>query len=464
MTGPDFTTVVRAAVAAEAVPSPDHDHDDAPRRRRRRRPPTTRAADDDSPRPIGFLPEAPAAPRAEAGRARWLALLRRRRTAAATTAPTTRPTPWPTGSRRPRRRRRRPCCSASSRAAARDRRRRARRRRRAVPTGGRPRGRATGPRAASPPTSIEFELDVEFVADGGLQVVQRGAWRRDAAVDARGARPCSCSRSAALGACSDDDRIGEAEDGIAAVRSVSASGRTPATSRSSCPDDAVLEAGATLELRRGRRRRRRREAVAFDIDEDGSVRLAAAVHPHRRRRGLPRHRAGHRRPRPGRGRLRRGPARGPRRRRHLRPAPSCAPADGVGFDVTVEVQLRSTAASPTRVATTTATTVPATPPPVDPNAADHHPALNPLGAADPASATVTHPSFGTGPRSSADRASASGAVCERSSRPGAPPKRGPHLRSVAGGGTGSTSRAIEVGASREGSPRPPPPVPGRAKW
>jgi hypothetical protein len=80
-----------------------------------------------------------------------------------------------------------------------------------------------------------------------------------------------------LGACSEEHRVGEAEDGIAAVLGERL-GADGGAVEVSCPDDAELETGDTLECEvvvdDGDP-----QAVAFAIGEEGSVSPTAAVIP-----------------------------------------------------------------------------------------------------------------------------------------------------------------------------------------
>lgn len=81
----------------------------------------------------------------------------------------------------------------------------------------------------------------------------------------------------ALGACGETDRVGEAEDGIASALGERL-GADAGSVEVSCPDDAVLDAGATLECEvavgDGDP-----QAVAFAIGEEGAVSPAVAVIP-----------------------------------------------------------------------------------------------------------------------------------------------------------------------------------------
>jgi hypothetical protein len=80
-----------------------------------------------------------------------------------------------------------------------------------------------------------------------------------------------------LGACSDADRIGEAEEGIASVLGERLGDDATAVAVT-CPDDARLDPGATLECEVAIDDADP-QAVAFAIGEEGSVSPAVAVIP-----------------------------------------------------------------------------------------------------------------------------------------------------------------------------------------
>jgi len=81
--------------------------------------------------------------------------------------------------------------------------------------------------------------------------------------------------AALLGACSSEDRVGEAEEGIAQVLAERLDGATVVVT---CPEDADLEEGASLSCDVAIGDADPLE-VPFEVGASGSVRLAASVLP-----------------------------------------------------------------------------------------------------------------------------------------------------------------------------------------